>query len=142
VGDDVVLGRSWTGSGAADRLVLAHELTHVLQQRRAGVQGVQRQALDQPETASAPRLRLLPGDDLAASKAVMRAIDEITLMPDGRYVTTYLGEELFLTEEHAQTARATAHRAVVGVLDLAWKDLDEAVEREREARRNPPAEKS
>jgi len=128
VGEDVVLGEGATGTDPRSTALLAHELTHVLQQRRSGSRLVQRQAL--PGTApTPPALQLPAGGGLAAGKAVMRAVDGLSPMPDGRFTTTYEGRQLVLTADQAARARATARTAVADVLSRSWHRYDQAVGR-------------
>ncbi|MGW6194779.1 eCIS core domain-containing protein [Kribbella sp. NPDC055110] len=96
---------------------VAATITKALRQRQDGA----------PTTARA--LQLAPGDSLAATRAVMQAIEDLTLMQDGRYMTTYQGQTLVMTAEDAERARASARKALTNVVAKSRRRFDTAVAR-------------
>ncbi len=87
------------------------------------------QAMTRPREAAAPAapsLQLPPGDARNASRLVMKAIEDLAPLPDGRFATTYMGQPLVMTAEDADKARAAARNSLVDVAARSRRRFEDA----------------
>jgi hypothetical protein len=133
VGSDVVFGSGGYAPGTdSGRRLLAHELSHVLQDEGSSHARLHRQAsgaVKGADPAAVEQLQLPSGGNLQAAQAVMAAVQGIAAAADGSYVTTYQGRRIVMTGEQAQRVRSAAGQALQGALNRSRRRLDDAVGR-------------
>lgn len=125
------LGNTATVAGASG-VGVARQTKQDEEQSALAMAPAMNQAMTQPREAPAPAapvLQLPAGNARTASRTVMKAIEDLTPLPDGRYTTTYLGKTLVMSAEDAEKTRAAARNSLVEVVTRSRRRFDDALGR-------------